>query len=67
MSEYSIAVVIRTDSYWVRTAPPMTTMTSLTYILLVYFVTNLAVAFSHDSNLQAGIDRFGRLTVPFRI
>jgi hypothetical protein len=63
MGECSIAVVIQTDSYWAQTAPHMTLMTSLTLILLVYFVSNLAVAFSLDSNLQAVIDHIGWLTV----
>ena len=54
-------VVIQTDLYWARTAPPIMCMTSLTEILFVYFVPNSAVAFPLQSNLQTEIERFGRL------
>jgi len=37
-------------------------MTSLTEIWFVYFITDLAVAFSLNSNLQTEIEGVGRLT-----
>jgi len=41
----------------------MTRMTSLTQILLPYFVTNIAFALSLDSHTQMETERLGRLTL----
>jgi len=65
MDECSMAVVIQTDSYWALTAPSMTRMTSLTYILLVNFVTNLVFAFLLNSNWHKEIKYIGCLTAWF--
>jgi hypothetical protein len=62
MEECGITVANQTDVYRALTAPPMTAMTSLTLILSLYFVTNLAVAFSLHSNLQTEIVHAGYLT-----
>jgi len=43
----------------------MTRMTSLTYILLAHFVTNIAFALSHNSDLHIKTERDGRLTTRF--
>ena len=46
MDEWGMTVIIQTDSYSALTYPSMSSMTSLTKILLVYFVTN-KLLFSH--------------------
>jgi len=43
MDECSMTVIIQTDSYWSLTALSRTRMTTLTQILLVYFVSNIAL------------------------
>ena len=65
MVEYSIVVVIQTDSYWAQTSPPVIPMTRLTSILFVYFVTNYAVAFSVHRNQLTDTGRFGPCTAWF--
>jgi len=62
VDECSIMVVIPTDSYWALTSLSMTCMTSLTYILWVYFITDMAFALSLNSNWQIEIECIGRLT-----
>jgi len=62
MDEYSMTVVIQTESYSALTPPSMTRKTSLTYDSLVYSVTNIAVAFSLKRNWQTEIEPIGRLT-----
>jgi len=57
MDQFSINVVFQTDSYWALTALSITGTTSLTNILLVYFVTNIAFPFSLNSTLQTEIER----------
>jgi hypothetical protein len=65
MNEISMMVVITIDSSYALTALFMTPMTSLTYILLAHFVTNIAFALLLNSHLQKETIRFGRLTVQF--
>jgi hypothetical protein len=60
-----MTVVVQIDSSCALTALPMTCMTSLTYILLAYFVINIAFALSHNSHLQNKINCDGCLTVRF--
>jgi len=57
----SMMVVIQTDSDWARTAPSMTSMTSLSYILLVYFVHTIPFAFSLNSNRHTETELIGYL------
>jgi len=66
MVEYSIAVVVRTDLYWVRTAASITWITSVPEILMVYFVTNLALSLLDHRYWLTEIKRFGSLTARFR-
>jgi hypothetical protein len=65
MDEFGMTVVIQIDSSCALTAPSMTHMTSLTYILLPHFVTNIAFALSVNTQLQKETEYFGRLTVRF--
>jgi len=55
IDESSTIVIIRTGSHSRLTAPSMTQMTSLTYILLVQFVSNWICGFSLNSNRQHDI------------
>ena len=50
-----MTVIIQMDFYWALTAPHITHMTSLTSILVVYFVTSLGFAFSLNINWQTDI------------
>jgi hypothetical protein len=65
MDEYGMTVVVQIDSSCTLTALSMTTMTSLTYILLAHFVTNIGFALSLNSHLQNKTERDGRLTARF--
>jgi len=65
MDECSMTVVVQIDSSCVLTTLSMTRMTSLTYILLAHFVTNIAFALSLNSHLENEKERFGHLTVRF--
>jgi len=49
------------------TARLMTRMTSLTYILLLNFVSNIGFAFSYNHNKQVDIKFAGRLSTRFRV
>jgi len=65
MDEWNMTVIIQTDLYWALNARSMTCMTSLTYILVVYVVTNIAFVFSINSNWQTEIELIGHLTTWF--
>ena len=56
MDECCMTVINQRDSDWALTPLSMTRMTSLTEILLLNFVTNLAFAFSHHTNRQNNIE-----------
>jgi len=58
-------IIIQTDLYRTLTAPSITPMTSLTYILLVNFVTNLVCAFLLNSNCNGAMEFIGRLAAKF--
>jgi len=60
-----MTVIIETYLLWAPTALSRTWMTSLTSIFLVYFVTNIAFAFSLDSHLHIVIECSGDLTLSF--
>ena len=57
MDECVMTVVVQTDSYSALTALSITLMTSVTLILLVHFVTNIAVTLSLNSHLLMQIER----------
>jgi len=59
MGECSMMVVIHLGLHCALTAPSMSSMTSLTYILRVNFVTNLDIAFSLNYNWQDDIEFIG--------
>jgi hypothetical protein len=65
MHECSMTVVIQIHSSCTQTALSMPRMTSLTYILLAHYVTNIAFALSLNSHLQNETECFGRLAVRF--
>jgi hypothetical protein len=65
MDEFSMKVVVQTDSYWVLTALSVTCITSPTYMLLVFFVTNLAFPLSLSSNGQIQVKCVCRPTACF--
>jgi hypothetical protein len=62
---YGMTVVVQIDSSCTLTALPMTCMTSLTSILLAYFVINIAFALWHNSHLQNKIKCDGCLKARF--
>jgi hypothetical protein len=63
MDEFSLTVVIQNDSSCALTAHSMTRMTSLTYILLAYFIRNIAFALSLYSHRQMETEYSGHLAV----
>ena len=65
MDGFSMTVVIQINSSYALTALSMTRMTSLTYVLLAYFVTNFAFALSLNSHMQKETELLGHLTVRF--
>ena len=62
VDEYSLTVAIPSDSYWALTPVSNTGMISLTQILVLYFVTNIAFDFSLNSNRLTEIECVGHLT-----
>jgi len=62
MDEISMTVIIQPDLYSALHALAMTGMTSVTGRLFVYFVTNIAFAFSLNSYWQTEIELIGCLT-----
>jgi hypothetical protein len=60
MDECSITVVIQTESYPALTALPITRMTSLSYIILVYFVSNFVGFFPLNRNRIGTMQFIGR-------
>jgi hypothetical protein len=63
MYEFSMTVVIQIDSPSALTALSMTLITSLTQILLVYFVTTIAFPLPLNSNMQIETVHLGRFRV----
>lgn len=57
-----MTVVIHSDSGYAVTAPSMTCMISLTYMLLVDFISNFSFAFSLDHNREGYIKYVGGVT-----
>jgi len=66
MDECSMTVVIQTDSYCALTALSMTRMTSLSDILLVYFVANITFAISLNNHWQREIEFISHRKARFR-
>jgi len=66
MDECGMTVVMQPDSSSLLTACSRTRMTSLTKILLVYFVTNIVFALWLSSHLQIEIECVGCLSVSCR-
>jgi len=66
MDECGMTVVMQPDSSSLLTTCSKTRMTSLTKILLVYFVTNIVFALSLSSHLQIEIKCVGCLSVSCR-
>jgi hypothetical protein len=62
MDECGMMVVVETDSPSALTALSMTHMISLTKIVLVYFVTDIAFPLLLNSHLQIEIECFGSLS-----
>jgi hypothetical protein len=65
MVECTMTVIIQTDSYQALTAPSIIHMTSLTWILLVNFVTNLVCAFSLNRNHKGALEFIGHHAAKF--
>jgi hypothetical protein len=65
MYEYGMMVVVQIDLSCALTTLPMTHLTSLTLILLAYFVANITFALSVNSQLQNKVKCDRRLTGRF--
>jgi hypothetical protein len=52
LDDFCIMAMVQKDSYWAMTTLPKICMTSLTWIKLVYFISNKAVALSLTCNCQ---------------
>jgi len=65
MDKCSMTVSIQTDSCWEQTAPSVTHLTSVTWILFIFFVTNIAFVFSLNGDWLAEIGLIGRLKTWF--
>jgi len=63
MNQCSMIVVIHPTSHCALTAPTMTRMTLLTYILLERFISNLVLVFWLNSNWQDGMKCIGHQTM----